>query len=240
MKNRILILVTTIYALLCNTITAQTPNNETEQSKKTRSVPKHEIGLSIGAFPTIGCFVTPDKGIFPDDPIFSHTEHLKRDNGMYEKMCNFGSYTLNYNYSFNSKHCIGASLSWVGKYIDTYWIYSGDWVHPHPIDTVRGSGWKHYFSLQVNYRQTYYSKNDKISLYWGVYVGVLLCIRDKDILPKETIYVLFGTISNKRYYFAPIMQLNAFGVEFGKKCLFFMELGIGNQGLFKTGIRAKF
>jgi hypothetical protein len=86
---------------------------------------KHEIGFSVGVFPTIGAFVSPDEFVLPvgDDPIFSHTEHIERADGMYKNMYHFGSYTVNYHYHINPKHSLGASFSWVGKHIDKYWIY---------------------------------------------------------------------------------------------------------------------
>ena len=202
---------------------------------------KHEIGFSIGAFPTIGFIDFCDKGIVPfsGDPMFSHTRYDKRDDGNYIKMYHFGSYSLNYNYHFNSKRSLGGSISWVGKHVDRYWKYSPGWLSSAD-ETIDGSGWKHYFTMQVNYRNTYYRKNDKIALYWGISGGITLCVRDKAILPKETLDLFLGTESNAEYVFSPAMQLNAFGMELGEKYLYHLELGIGTQGLLKTGFRYKF
>jgi hypothetical protein len=74
----------------------------------------------------------------------------------------------------------------------------------------------------------------------GIHLGITLCIRDEDILPKKTIYHLIGSTSNERYYFSPAMHLNAFGVEIGEKYVINMELGLGTQGLIKTGLKYKF
>jgi len=215
---------------------------EKKKSEENRSFFKHEVGFSIGVFPTIGFFNFGGGWAFTGDPMFKHTDYLERDNGMYENMYCLGSYSFSYNYRFNPEHSIGASLSWVGKHIDTYWIYGGKIpfaTYTEP-DTVNGSGWKHYFTLQVNYRQTYYRKNDKISLYWGIAAGITLCVIDKDILPKETHYTLFGPVSNTKYRFAPAMQLNVLGMELGGKNVFLTELGIGTQGILKIGYRYKF
>jgi hypothetical protein len=225
-----------------NANTVGQTNNKDKISEKDNSYHKHEIGFSIGAFPTIGCYVPPDKGVFPfEGPFFNHTYHIIKGE-MYEKMYHFGSYTFNYNYHFNSKHSIGASLSWVGKHIEKYWIYGGNGFFGGNTlrDTVNGSGWNHYFTLQFNYRYIYYSKNDIIFLYFGIYQGILLCIRDKEILPKETVHVFGGTISNNKYYFSYALQLNAFGMELGKRYVYHIELGIGTQGIIKTGFRYKF
>jgi len=214
----------------------------TNHSEEKRKFHKHEIGFSIGSFPTIG-FLNFGGGLpFTGDPMFKHTDYLERDNGMFQNMYCLGSYTFSYNYRFNPTHRIGASLSWVGKHIDTYWIYGGKTlfgIYTKP-DTVNGNGWKHYFTLQVSYLHTYYCKNDKIALYWGISSGITLCLIDKDILPKETQYTLLGTVSNAKYHFAPTMQLNAFGMELGRKNAFITELGIGTQGILKIGYRYKF
>jgi hypothetical protein len=67
-----------------------------------------------------------------------------------------------------------------------------------------------------------------------------LCIRDKNIIPKETHEFLLGSVSNTRYYFAPALQFTALGMEIGKKYIFHAELGIGTQGVIKAGFRYKF
>ena len=203
---------------------------------------KHEIGFTMGAFPVIGILSPPKtNAIIPfEDPVW-HIYNNRKPNGNYEKMYHLGSFSLNYNYHFNTKQSIGVSLSWVGIHVDTYWIYY-DWSFTgggHPIDTVNGSGWKHYFTLQGNYRNTYYRKN-KISFYWGVHAGITLCVRDRDILPKEFIYGFMGNVSNVKYYFTPALHLNAFGIEMGEKNVFNMELGIGTQGIAKIGYKYKF
>jgi len=198
---------------------------------------KHEIGFSVGAFPIIGLIVTPNTGVssLPDDQI-GHAYYIKRDEN-YENMYHLGSYTFNYNYHFNLKHSIGGSLSWVGKHIDTYWIYPRNSVQS--ADTVNGSGWNHYFTLQGNYRYTYFHQK-KISLYFGINWGITLCVRDKDILPKETRHWLLGSESNAVSYFAPAMHLNVFGIETGEKYVFNMEIGLGTQGIVKAGFKYKF
>ena len=206
-------------------------------NKEITTYPKHEIGFSIGALPIIGV-KTPDTGPFPfDDPVW-HKKYIKGDDGMYENMYHLGSYTFNYNYHLKFKHSIGVSLSWVGIHVDTYVIYYPS-LFTNNDDTIDGKGWKHYFTLQGNYRNTYYHKN-KISLYWGIHGGITLCTRDRDILPKETLHFLVGSTSNDRYYFTTGMHISAFGIEIGKKHVFNMELGIGTQGFVKAGYRYKF
>jgi len=223
MKKLVIILA---FVFMLDTLSAQ--------DSETKTYPKHEIGFSVGAFPTIGALMSPDDFILPfsGEPIFGHTDLIEEDNGNYEKMYHFGSYTFNYNYHFNSKHSIGVSLSWVGKHIDTYWEYSDD-------DIVNGSGWKHFFTLQLNYRKNYFHK-DKISLYWGIYHGLTLCVRDKNIIPSKTHYYFLGSTSNARYYFGYALHIDAFGIEIGEKYVFHAELGIGTQGLLKTGFKYKF
>ena len=247
MKTRILFfaaMLTLTCNLSYNNIHAQdnNPNFNTNHSEEKRPFYKHEIGFSVGAFPTIGAVNTPDKGFIFDDEPFRQTYLEERDEGQYVRMYHFGSYTFNYNYHVDSKHSIGASLSWVGKHIDKYWIYGGpgDIFSPRePLDTVNGSGWKHFFTLQINYRQNYFHR-DKISLYYGIHCGITFGMRDKDILPKETHHFFSGSESNVRYYWAAAAHLTPFGMELGMKYVYYLELGIGTQGLIKTGFRYKF
>ena len=84
-----------------------------------------------------------------------------------------------------------------------------------------------------------YRKNE-ISLYWGIYTGVCLCVRSKNILPKEKIHHFIGTTGNERFLFFPAIHFNAFGIDIGEKYIFNMELGIGTQGVIKAGFRYKF
>ncbi|MDR2927185.1 MAG: hypothetical protein LBV41_03120 [Cytophagaceae bacterium] len=212
------------------------------QDKENTLYTKHEVGFSIGIFPTIG-FIDPTNdglGGSIDGPVFCHTEQVKSDGGRYYNMYHLGAYTLNYNYHRNPNHSLGVSLSWVGKHIDRYWWYhySSSWFGSSS-DTVNGSGYKHYFTLQGNYRRTYYRQH-KISLYYGFCLGITFSVRDKDILYNRTYSYLIGSESNARYYFFPAIHLNAFGFEIGKKYKFNMEFGLGTQGVLKTGFRYDF
>ena len=207
------------------------------QDGETKLFPKHEIGFSVGAFPIIGIMDFSNTGLsaFNGDQL-GHSYNIKEDDN-YEKVYNIGSYTFNYNYHFNSKHSVGGSFSWVGKHVDKYWIYAPSILNS--ADTINGSGWKHYFTLQGNYRNTYYHQK-KISLYFGIHLGITLCARDKAILHKETWDAFLGSESNAKYYFAPAMHLNAFGIETGEKYVFNLELGFGTQGIAKAGFKYKF
>ena len=222
------------------------------QVEEIKSHPKHEVGFSVGAFPLVGFLSPPkDEGLLNfGDYGFEYSSYEKYEDGGYEKMYHLGSFALNYNYHFNRKHSLGASLSWVGRHIEinrTYYessIFGGGFLGGgsdgrYPVDTVNGIGWKHYFTLQGNYRYTYYRKNN-ISLYFGIHYGAVLCVRDKKILPKETIHHLFGYERNDRYYLNPAFHLNAFGIDIGRKNMFNMELGIGTQGIIKVGYKYKF
>ena len=243
MKKFTLILITGILLCFsCENAMAQAQQSTADFSGNTLPIKnnsKHEVGFAVGAFPIIGVIIWPDQG-FNIHGIDGHTYYDKRDEDHYQKMYQLGSYTFNYNYHFNSKHSVGGSISWVGKHIDKYWVYSTDFFGIVGIkDTVNGSGWHHFFTLQGNYRYTYYHKN-KISLYFGAHWGITLCVRDKDILPKEPISDFLSIVSNKRCYLAPAGHINAFGIEIGTKYVFNMELGIGTQGIVKAGFRYKF
>ncbi|MCL2038875.1 MAG: hypothetical protein FWG85_00420 [Bacteroidetes bacterium] len=202
-------------------------------------IPKHEIGFAVGTFPLIALDHPKDRFLFADYAPGFISYNNYEDIGD-EKMWHLGSYALNYNYHFNSKKSIGASLSWMGMHIDRYHIYYGGWSlfggGSRPVDTVDGSGWNHYFALMGNYRRTYYRKN-KVSLYWGIHFGASLCVRDKEILPKQTIHSFLSTTRNDEYFFDVAIHLNAFGIDIGEKHIFNMELGIGRLGIFRAGYK---
>ena len=77
-------------------------------------------------------------------------------------------------------------------------------------------------------------------MYCGIHFGITLCVRDKDILPKETRHWLLGSESNVTSYFTPAMHLNFFGIEIGEKYVFNTEIGLGTQGIVKAGFKYKF
>ncbi|MCL2027589.1 MAG: hypothetical protein FWG79_03780 [Bacteroidales bacterium] len=204
------------------------------------TMPKHEIGFFVGVFPIIEIATGMLEPNHIGEEKMGQFYHIRKDSN-FEKMYHLGSYTFSYNYHFNSKHSIGGSASWVGKHVDIYWVYPawGFWGSGRPAITVEGSGWIHYFTLQGNYRRTYY-RTDHISLFFGVNVGATLCLRSKEILPEEEITFLLGSISNARYIFGPAFHITAFGVETGTKHVFNMELGIGTQGSLKIGYKYRF
>jgi hypothetical protein len=211
---------------------AQTEQADTEEQN---SYPKHELGFSTGAFPIVG-----GGGFFDnEEKMIMYKDYNQYDSVEYKNMYSIGAYLLTYNYHFNSKHSLGVSVQWVGNHINTYRIYDGSYVNPD-ADTVNGRGWNHYFTVQANYRKTYYRKNDKLALYWGISIGATLCVKDKNILPKETRHYFLGKTSNAQYPFFGALHINAFGIELGKKYVFHFELGIGSQGFLKTGLRYKF
>ena len=238
--NLILAMTVVTYSLYAQTEQTDTQNRDSVFNEKNKPYPKCEVGFSGGIFPIVG-IISPD-GIFGADPGW-HTYYIGNTReGNYEKMYCFGSYTFNFNYHFSSKNSLGVSLSWIGRYIDKYWIYALNYDIWRQMvtsaDTVKGKGWKHHFPLQVNYRHTYYRKN-KISLYFGISGGITFCIRDKNILPKETIQGFISRISNVRTYLSPAMQFSAFGLEIWEKYVCNLELGFGTLGLFKAGFKYK-
>jgi len=134
------------------------------------------------------------------------------------------------------KNSIGTSVSWTGKHIDKYWIYTSRYS---PDDTVNGSGWKHYFTLQANFRRTYYREDD-ISLYWGIHYGFTYAVRNKDILTKEPRIWANGITTDLRTYVVENLHLSIFGIEAtNEKNIFNLEFGIGPQGIIKFGYKRK-
>ena len=230
MKKTILIFVLIFISLKLQAQTEQTKQTERIYNKIIVPMPRHEIGFSVGVSPIF--FAPPSElDIFPRY-MFEHYSYRKYKDGSYEKMFHLGSYAINYNYNINSKRSIGASLAWMGRHIEKY-----DWMG---YDTINGSGWMHNFTLVGNWRQTYY-RNSKVSLYWGAYLGATFCVRDKDILYKETHKIGGSTgtivINNAPSYSNVALQINVFGINIGTKHILNMELGYGPLGIFRAGYK---
>jgi len=230
------IFISAFICFLTTSVIAQEIDVETV-SEKRKPFPKHEIGFSVGAFPFVGLGeVTATMELFRtlEGNRWGHWYDI-RDGKNFEKMYHFGSYTFNYNYHIDLKSSIGASFSWTGKHIEQYWVY-------HPNDIVDGSGWKHYYTLQANYRRTYYRKEDT-SLYWGVHYGFTYAVRDRSILTKEPrIFWKGHATTDVRTYFQEDLHLSIFGIETetGEKNVFNIEFGLGTQGILKVGYKHKF
>jgi len=230
MKKLGLILFTAMISLSLQAQTEQTQTVPIDSVYNTKSItyPKHEIGFSVGVFPIIG-IGEPGGFIFVHEP-FKHRESTSDKYG-YSTATLYGSYTVSYNYHFNRISSLGVSFSWAGRYIDEFQVYEED--------TIDGKGWKHYFTLQLNYRCTYY-RTDDISLYCGLYAGVMLGRVDEAIRPKQNHSLFFSEVKNHKYFSNPAFHFTLFGVEFGKTQVFLLELGIGTQGVLQTGFRYKF
>jgi hypothetical protein len=200
---------------------------------------KHEMGFSVGAFPFVGLSERAYPWRFisfgPETRRMGHSFHI-RDGTNYEKMYHLGSYALNYNYHLDLKNSWGGSFSWVGKHIDKHWIYTSRFGDN---DTVIGNGWKHYFTLQINYRRTYF-REDNISAYFGAHYGLTFCVRDRDILTKEPRVWTNGITTDLRTYFDHALHITALGVEIGQKNVFNIELGVGTLGVLRVGFKHKF
>jgi len=246
--------LTLIFAMIFSALSlqAQTEQTDTIDAIAIVPMPKHEFGFTVGAFPLVGPIPPAEKynGLFGDSWFFrlisgpeygpEHYSYEKDKNGSYEKMYHLGSYALSYHYHNHSNISRGVSLSWVGRHIDKY-----DWIGN---DTINGSGWKHCFTLQYSYRNTYSRKNN-ISLYMGFYFGTTLSVRDKNILYKRIHKVGTGgggwisftrTVSNERIYFDWAAHITAFGINIGTKNILNMELGIGTLGILRAGYKYKF
>ncbi len=220
--------------------TAQTTGEKTDKQEFS----KHEIGISWGAFPTsgvwTGIYFGTSWGLFsnfdrqpslgPRYPFFAHQDSWEWDayrNGdkirEYYKMQHYGCLTLNYQYHFTKKHSIGFTASWLGRYISNYTM------KPTTGELVDAKGWDNIFTLCINYRFTYYSK-DAVSLYTGIHLGFGMGFIERKLLFK----------SESSFYAMPGIQVTGFGIEAGKTHAFVSELGLGCQGLLKIGYRYKF
>jgi hypothetical protein len=195
----------------------------------------HEIGLSWGAFPTLGVWygvafwMDGDINRYPywhwetRHPLFSHNH--RDENGFYT-MQHYGALAFNYQYHFSKRHSMGFNTTWLGRHISNH----AERRRPLVFDQlINAKGWEHTFALCANYRFTYYNRN-AISLYTAIHLGLAV----KLIARK----LLFD--SEKSSYWAPVSQIIGFGIESGKTHVLVAELGIGAQGLVKIGYRYKF
>lgn len=244
-KNKLILLIWLIFPIYSHAKeNMQKPSPEKDFSK-------HEIGISWGAFPTSGILVGVDFWMPASQmvngrysiiggftyPWFAHYDSNEWDgpnirdeeSGVlhstkeHYSMQHYGCLTFNYQYHFRKKHSIGFTASWLGRYISNYT------VRPHTEEVINAKGWDNIFTLCVNYRFTYYSK-DAVSLYIGAHVGFAMGFIERKLL----------FLSEDRFYAMTGIQVTGFGIEAGKTHAFVSELGFDCQGLLKIGYRYKF
>lgn len=246
MKAKHLILIATLFLLSIYGKAQESVNNAIEQKFN-----KHEIGVSWGAFPTSGILFGVDFWMPGNEmvngrysifggftyPWFAHCDSkewkspylINEETGTpyredeYYSMQHYGCLTFNYQYHFTQKHSIGFTASWLGRYISNYTM------KPHTGEIVNAKGWDNIFTLCINYRFTYYTK-DAISLYTGIHLGAGI-----GFIERKLLFEAEGSV-----YMMPGIQITGFGIEAGKTHAFMTELGFGSQGLIKMGYRYKF
>lgn len=235
---KLLFLLLLIFPIYCNA------QENRQKSIFEKDFSKHEIGISWGAFPTSGIFFGIDFAtswgllsnfdriptLGPRYPFFAHQDSwewdaYRNENKVreYYHMKHYGSLTFNYQYYFTKKHSIGFTASWLGRHISSYTM------KPTTSEIINAKGWDNIFSLCINYRFTYYSK-EAVSLYTGVHLGFGMGFIERKLLFE----------SESSFYALPALQITGFGIEAGKKHAFIAELGFGCQGLMKIGYRYKF
>jgi hypothetical protein len=227
--------------------------------------PKHEIGISWGAFPTSGILV----GVHFDMPgsemtngrysmfggftfpWFAHRDNREwkspyitdEESGTsyrldeYYKMQHYGTLTFNYQYHFTQKHSMGITATWLGRSISNFTT---------PPDYA-GEGSNPYFTI---------TPSNKVIDAKGWDNTFSLCINYRfTYYNKEAISLYTGLhfgfavkliekelllATEKNNYWTTALQITGFGIEAGKTHAFVTELGFGAQGLIKIGYRYKF
>jgi hypothetical protein len=187
--------------------------------------PKHELGVSWGAFPAIG-MLAPNLNFLFGGLNFSPFKYVEHQTSG-DKFCNsylIGTFNASYYCNMSQRRAIGFTVSWAARRIHTNWIRSGGM---HVSERI---GWENYLVFQYNHKRTYYEYSF-ISLYFSIHAGFILCIQDRILMPDY---------QDSKVWAFPAFQLTPFGISIGKKKDVSFELGIGTQGAIKIGYTYKF
>ena len=183
-----------------------------ETASPLKNFPKHEIGISAGAFPVIGIFYKYEfLGLSRYSTLFGYYDYEDIRDGLYLESYLIGTFSFGYRYNFTSRHALGITASWACRKVKE---------HLEEIKT----GTDNYFALQAGYRFTY-KRFEKLSLYSALYIGATFYIQDKQLMNDDQESNFWGT---------PSLHLALFGISVGKKNAADFEVGFGTQGIIKV------
>ncbi len=203
-----------LFLLILSSLTAQ---EETQLTSKDYF--KHEIGISVGAFPTIGIFYKYVPFLGPVYlEILGHHYYQDNGDGEYFDVYLIGTFSLEYKYNFTSRHALGFTASWACRKItDSNWLRTDTFID-------------NYLVTQVGYRFTY-KRFKKLSLYSAFYAGATFYYKD--------IYMTTG-IKKSNFWAMPSAHLTLLGISVGNKNAGNFEIGFGTQGMIKAGYCYRF
>ncbi|HOF15813.1 MAG TPA: hypothetical protein PLF32_03240 [Bacteroidales bacterium] len=204
-----------LFLLILSSLTAQ---EETQPTSKDYF--KHKIGISVGAFPTIGILskYEPFSGLGNEEIFGYHYSYIEQEDSQYVKTYLIGTFSLEYKYNFTSRHALGFTASWAcRKTINRNWLRTNTFID-------------NYLVTQVGYRFTY-KHFEKLSLYSAIYFGATFYYED--------IYMITG-IKKSNFCTVPSMHLTLLGISVGNKNAGNFEIGFGTQGMIKAGYCYRF
>jgi len=172
---------------------------------------KNEFIISFGLFSTI-------ESIPPLD-IFAEGIHLFSYHNETEQLSKIGSFNVEYCRRFTKVYSLGLSLSYSFSRNREVYFTPQDYNESNPIFYNMDT---HIFSIFLNHKFSYIH-NSKFNLYSLVGIGFTYGKRAYNtyFVPKDVSYFDF--------------QLGLIGFSLKGKIPFFMEIGIGPQGIFKMG-----
>ncbi|MBP1672212.1 MAG: hypothetical protein H6Q25_27 [Bacteroidetes bacterium] len=200
----------TILLVVMGTIIGSVFSQDAQPQQKSK-LKKNEFNFSFGLFSTI-------ESIPPLD-IFADGIHLFSYQNEKEELSKIGSFNIEYCRRFTKVYSLGLSLSYSFSRNREVWYAYHDYDYSNPIffniDT-------HIFSIFLNNKFSYIN-NSKFNLYSLFGIGFTYGKRAYNtyFVPKNVGYFDF--------------QLGLIGFSFKGKIPFFMEIGIGPQGIFKMG-----
>lgn len=190
-----------------------------ESTSPLKDFSKHEIGISVGAFPVIGIFYKYEPFI-GNSYVHTTVENTLLGHYSYEggtKTYLIGTFSFEYKYNFTFRHALGITASWACRRIEE---------NLREIKTATDN----YFALQAGYRFTY-KHFEKLSLYSALYAGATLYIQDKQLMNDD---------QKSNFWAYPSLHVTLFGISVGKKNAADFEVGFGTQGMIKVGYCYKF
>jgi hypothetical protein len=206
MKTKVLKIA--ILLVVMGTITGTVFSQDIPTQPKSK---KNEFNFSFGLFSTIESF--------PPLDILADGIHLFSYHNEQQQLSKIGSFNLEYCRRFTKVYSLGLSLSYSFSRKRDVWFTYQDWNQSNPIffniDT-------HIFSIFLNNKFSYIN-NSKFNLYSLFGIGFTYGNRvyNTYFVPKDVGYFDF--------------QLGLIGLSLKGKVPFFMEIGIGPQGIFKMG-----
>ncbi len=167
----------------------------------------HEIKISYGYRPfSAAMFACGCSQYYYNPYEYGIGESLTNPSTNAGGLYNIGAFALGYNYRFKKWFELGGTVSYNLITQNTYQNLSGEKI---------GRNLYHSINVMPKVKFNYFN-NGLVALYGSLSVGLRIAL-------DETLLI-------------PTFNLNYFGLSVGRKVYWHLDLNIGNQGIFSTGV----